>query len=148
VGGSVADAGRMTEAPPARQSRFDLDVMAPLRRLAPTVGPAAGVLVVQLVLFPMPAGVFLRGVIIGGLTALVALGMALIYRSNRILNFAQADLGGPPAVIVFMLITASDGRGEGAHVRGTSSPSLARRSRSNSMISGEHAAAFNSCSRA
>jgi branched-chain amino acid transport system permease protein len=62
---------------------------------------------VQLVLFPVPAGVFLRGVIIGGLTALVALGMALIYRANRILNFAQADLGGPPAVIVYMLITAS-----------------------------------------
>ena len=32
--------------------------------------------------------------------------MALIYRSNRILNFAQADLGGPPAVLVFMLISA------------------------------------------
>ena len=35
----------------------------------------------------------------------------------------------------------------GSQVRGTSSPSLARRSRSNPMISGEHAAAFNSCSR-
>ena len=38
-------------------------------------------------------GLFVHGMIIGGLTALIALGMALIYRSNRILNFAQADLG-------------------------------------------------------
>ena len=107
MGVSGTGTGRMMQAPPARHRRVEIDAVARARRLAPTVGPAAGVLVVQLVLFPMPAGVFLRGVIIGGLTALVALGMALIYRSNRILNFAQADLGGPPAVIVYMLITAS-----------------------------------------
>ena len=41
-----------------------------------------------------------------GLTALVALGMALVYRANRILNFAQADLGTLPVVLVLMLITA------------------------------------------
>ncbi len=41
-------------------------------------------------------GVLLRGVIVGLLGALVALGMALIYRANRILNFAQADLGVVP----------------------------------------------------
>jgi branched-chain amino acid transport system permease protein len=76
------------------------------RSLAPTVAPPLAIIALQLVLFPVPAGIFVRGVLIGGLTALVALGMALIHRSNRILNFAQADLGGVPAVLVLMLMTA------------------------------------------
>lgn len=79
---------------------------ARLRALAPTVVPPLAIIVLQLVVFPVPLGIFLRGVVIGGLTALVALGMALIHRSNRILNFAQADLGGVPAVLVLMLMTA------------------------------------------
>ncbi len=71
-----------------------------------SLGPAVAILVVQQVLFPVPLGILVRGLLVGGLTALVALGMALIYRSNRILNFAQADLGGVPAVLVIMLMTA------------------------------------------
>jgi branched-chain amino acid transport system permease protein len=61
------------------------------------------ILAVQLIVFPVPAGVFVRGVIIGGLTALVALGMALVHRSDRVLNFAQGDLGALPATLVFLL---------------------------------------------
>lgn len=76
------------------------------RALAPTVLPPLAIVAVQLVLFPVPVGIFIRGMVVGGLTALVALGMALIHRSNRILNFAQADLGGVPAVLVLMLMTA------------------------------------------
>jgi ABC-type branched-subunit amino acid transport system ATPase component/branched-subunit amino acid ABC-type transport system permease component len=60
--------------------------------------------VVQQVVFPAPAGIVLRGVLIGGLTALIALGMALVYRANRIVNFAQADLGFAPAVLAYLLI--------------------------------------------
>ena len=56
-------------------------------------------------LYPLPVGVWVRGVLVGGVTALVALGMALIYRSNRIVNFAQGDLGAAPAVLVFLLLT-------------------------------------------
>jgi branched-chain amino acid transport system permease protein len=77
-----------------------------LRAIVPTVAPPLAIIALQLVLFPVPAGIFVRGVVIGGLTALVSLGMALIHRSNRILNFAQADLGGVPAVLVLMLMTA------------------------------------------
>jgi len=64
------------------------------------------VLGVQLVFFPVPLGIWVEGAIIGGLTALVALGMALVYRANRILNFAQGDLGALPSVFVFLLITS------------------------------------------
>ena len=80
--------------------------MMPVRRTATRFWPAGAILLLQLIAFPMPLGVFVRGVIVGGLTALVAIGMALIYRSDRFLNLAQADLGGPSAVLVFMLISA------------------------------------------
>jgi ABC-type branched-subunit amino acid transport system ATPase component/ABC-type branched-subunit amino acid transport system permease subunit len=74
------------------------------RRLAVALGPAVAILLVQQVLFPAPAGIVLRGVIVGGLTALIALGMALVYRANRVLNFAQADLGFAPAVLAYLLL--------------------------------------------
>lgn len=61
---------------------------------------------VQLVVFPVSAGLFLRGVIVGALTALIALGMAITYRSNRIVNFAQGDLGTAPVVLVFLLMSS------------------------------------------
>jgi branched-chain amino acid transport system permease protein len=72
----------------------------PLRRF----GPAAAVLAFQLVLFPLPAGVFIRGVTVGLLSALAALGLALVYRANRIVNFAQTDLGSVPTTLGVYLI--------------------------------------------
>ena len=96
----VSDARATTsERPPAGDTR--------MRGVAQSVGPAVAILVAQLVLFPAPAAIVLQGFIVGGLTALVALGMALIYRSNRILNFAQADLGFAPTVVAFLLLTES-----------------------------------------
>jgi branched-chain amino acid transport system permease protein len=71
--------------------------------------PALAVLVLQFVFFPAPPGIVARGVIVGGLTALLALGMALTYRANRIVNFAQADLGAVPAVIAVSLVSATGG---------------------------------------
>lgn len=79
----------------------------PARRVVTTAGPAVAILVLQLVVWPVPPGVFARGVVVGLLGALVAVGMALIYRSNRILNFAQADLGSIPTTIAVLLITLS-----------------------------------------
>ena len=57
-------------------------------------------------LWPAPAGVLLKGTVIGGLYALIALGLALVYRANRIINFAQGDLGGAPAALAVLLIVA------------------------------------------
>ncbi len=86
-------------APPAPAPADDR-----LRRAAVAVGPAVALVLVQQVFFPAPAGIVLRGVIVGGLTALLALGMALVYRANRIINFAQADLGFAPAVLAYLLL--------------------------------------------
>ena len=78
-----------------------------LRLAATVVGGAVVLWVVQAVFFPTPLGQLLRGVIIGGLTALIAIGIALVYRANRIINFAQADLGAVPASFTVMIITGA-----------------------------------------
>jgi branched-chain amino acid transport system permease protein len=70
-----------------------------LRRLLSRFWPALAVAAAALVFEPMPAGIVLQGLIVGLVGALVAVGMALIYQSNRIVNFAQADLGLAPAVL-------------------------------------------------
>jgi ABC-type branched-subunit amino acid transport system permease subunit len=54
--------------------------------------------------FPAPNGVILDGAIGGGRIALIALGIALIYRANRIVNFAQGDLGQVPATLGALLV--------------------------------------------
>ena len=51
-----------------------------------------------------PLGVIAFGAIIGLLYALVAFGLILIYRANRIINFAQAEMGAAPAVFAVLLI--------------------------------------------
>ena len=70
-------------------------------------GPAIAIVAVQQIFFPAPAGIVVRGLVVGGLTAMVALGMALVYRANRIINFAQADLGLAPTILAFLLIDQS-----------------------------------------
>jgi ABC-type branched-subunit amino acid transport system permease subunit len=74
------------------------------RAVVAILAPAAVITAVQLVLFPMPLGVWVQGLTVGLLGALIALGMALIYRANRILNFAQGDLGVVPVTLSVILI--------------------------------------------
>ena len=76
-----------------------------LRSVARTIGPAAVVVAIQLIWFPMPAGGVLSGVVLGLLGSLSALGLALIWRANRVVNFAQGDLGAVPATLAVLLIT-------------------------------------------
>ena len=63
----------------------------------------------QQLFFPAPAGVVVRGLIIGSLTALVAVGMALVFRANHVVNFAQAELGQVPAGFAVLLIVFGAG---------------------------------------
>jgi len=79
----------------------EFDVRAAGRAIA----PAVLIVVLQLVAFPMPVGAVLSGVILGLLGALGALGLALIWRANRVINFAQGDLGAFPATLTVLLIT-------------------------------------------
>lgn len=52
----------------------------------------------------VPRGAFIGGAVIGALYALVAMGLILVYRANRIINFAQAQLGAVPAIVALLLI--------------------------------------------
>src|SRR5262249_14566992 len=51
-------------------------------------------------------GVMLGGTVSGLLTALVALGIAIVYRANRIVNFSAADLGETPAILALLLYSS------------------------------------------
>jgi branched-chain amino acid transport system permease protein len=77
-----------------------------LRAVSP-FAPAIALVAVQLIWFGMPMGAWIRGVVLGLLTALLAMGMALVYRANRVVNFAQADLGFVPATLAVGLILFS-----------------------------------------
>lgn len=68
------------------------------------VAPVVGLVLVQQLLFPAPLGVLVNGGLVGGRVALIALGIALVYRANRIVNFAQGDLGAVPATFAVMLV--------------------------------------------
>ncbi len=85
-----------------------LAALGHLRRndaLARVATPVAGVLWLQVAFFPLPPGHWMFGLVLGAVASLVALGMALVYRANRVLNFAQAELGTAPAVLVVGLVT-------------------------------------------
>jgi branched-chain amino acid transport system permease protein len=96
----------MAAGPRSVVSTGDSRRRAVLGRAQSLAGPAAVIVLVQLLLFPMPLGIWLQGITVGLLGALVAVGMALVYRSNRILNFAQADLGMAPATLAVVLVQA------------------------------------------
>jgi branched-chain amino acid transport system permease protein len=52
----------------------------------------------------VPHAIFLNGASIGLLYALLGMGLILVYRANRIINFAQAQLGSVPAVTALLLM--------------------------------------------
>lgn len=87
---------------------------ARLGPLARTFGPAVAVLAIQQLAFPSVGpdgdyqwGLVLRGVTLGGLGALAALGMALTYRAHRVVNFSQGALGLVPVTLATYLILLS-----------------------------------------
>jgi branched-chain amino acid transport system permease protein len=71
------------------------------------LGVFAGVLAFLLfvgVLYPAPIPVLVKGAVLGSLNALVAMGIVLVYRANRIINFAAGDLGAVAGVLAVSLI--------------------------------------------
>jgi branched-chain amino acid transport system permease protein len=51
-----------------------------------------------------PPGIYVYGVLIGLLYSLLAIGLILIYRATRIINFAQAEMGATSAVLAVLLM--------------------------------------------
>jgi branched-chain amino acid transport system permease protein len=54
----------------------------------------------------VPWGVVLTGAEFGLLSAMIAIGLVLTYRANRIINFAQADIGIVPSLGAVLLMLA------------------------------------------
>jgi ABC-type branched-subunit amino acid transport system permease subunit len=80
----------------------------PIRRVALALPWVVGIGLVWVVLAQvlskgLPAGIVVLGVVYGALYALVAIGIVLVYRANRIINFAQAQLGVVAAVLAIEL---------------------------------------------
>jgi branched-chain amino acid transport system permease protein len=63
----------------------------------------AGYLVVGMNSY-VPNGMFLQGIVLGALNGLLAMGLVLIYRANRIINFAQGALGAFAATLAGWLV--------------------------------------------
>src|SRR3954453_22917702 len=79
----------------------------PHRAVLAAVAVAVAYVIGRLVLpRGLPVEVLIPGLIVGGLSALTAMGLVLIYRSTRIINFAQANIGGFVATLVVLLVEA------------------------------------------
>ncbi len=50
-----------------------------------------------------PLGIIVQGAVLGAVNALVALAIVLVYRANRVINFAAADMGAVAAVLAIEL---------------------------------------------
>jgi len=54
-----------------------------------------------------PLGIVLQGAVFGTVTGLLAIGLVLIYRTNKIINFAYGAMGGVGGVLAVMMYTQS-----------------------------------------
>jgi ABC-type branched-subunit amino acid transport system ATPase component/ABC-type branched-subunit amino acid transport system permease subunit len=74
----------------------------------PAVGAAVGLaswgLLHALLPQGMPPGILLVGVVVGSLYGLIAVGIVLVYRANKVVNFAQAEFGSVAAVLAIELV--------------------------------------------
>src|SRR3954467_8049384 len=69
-----------------------------------TAGWVLAFLVVVEIIYAAPTSILALGLVNGALSALIAVGLVLVYRANRIVNFAQFDIGGSVAILTALLI--------------------------------------------
>ncbi len=78
----------------ARTAAHPLDT-AWVRSVAWSVAAAAGSVVLLRLVLPrdVPVGILAYGMVIGCINALIAVGLIVVHRSHRIINFAHAEVG-------------------------------------------------------
>ena len=94
-------------AGPARQVRGLFDALLAQRVAGPFVKVVAtfvGVFAIARILFGSPLQILFFGSCLGALYGLIGASVILVYRTNRIVNFAVAGLGAAPAVLAILLI--------------------------------------------
>ncbi len=82
-----------------------------MRTVPPAVRPFVGVVGVlgawavlaRVLSRGLPPGIVLLGVVLGSLTALTAMGLVLVYRAARVINFAQVAIGSAAATLTLEL---------------------------------------------
>jgi ABC-type branched-subunit amino acid transport system ATPase component/ABC-type branched-subunit amino acid transport system permease subunit len=79
------------------------------RRVAVVVAAVAAAYGLAAAVLPqgLPFGVVLLGLLLGGLSSLTAMGLVIVYRSARIINFAQAEIGALAASVAVVMVTGS-----------------------------------------
>lgn len=79
-------------------------------------GTAIGAAVLAFVLLTLsrvsPVQVLAIGLQAGAVSSLIALGIALVYKATRVLNFAQGELGTVPIFIAYVIFIGGDIAGE------------------------------------
>lgn len=91
---------RLTNLPPARRK-------VAIYVIAAVVVAILWVLTAKIWPGSAPLGVVLQGAVFGTVTGLLAIGLVLIYRTNKIINFAYGAMGGVGGVLSVMMYTQS-----------------------------------------
>jgi branched-chain amino acid transport system permease protein len=85
---------------------------AALVRRTPPLARYAAVAVVDLLFMSQVVGLspanLINGVALGALYGIIGVALVLVYRTNRIINFAAAALGAVPAITALLLTTTKD----------------------------------------
>ncbi|MGQ0832258.1 MAG: ABC transporter permease [Microthrixaceae bacterium] len=68
------------------------------------LSPLVALTALAAVLWGPSLGIVVQGALVGAISALLAVGIALVYRANRVVNFAQGDLGVVPAILAILLL--------------------------------------------
>ena len=85
---------------------------SPLRTGLIAVGAAAATLIITQFILPgsegrgrgTPLAIVFSGLVAGALTGMSSIGLVLIYRTSRVINFAQAALGAMGAIFAYNLV--------------------------------------------
>ena len=77
-----------------------------VRRALWTVGTVVAFFLYTRVVFPSPLAILALGGVLGALNGLVAMGLILVYRANRIINFAQGEIGALGGLLGVLLVSA------------------------------------------
>lgn len=80
---------------------------SPSKRVALWALIAAIVWIVAGLVLPegLPLGVVILGLVFGSLHGMTALGLVLVYRATRVVNFAQAEIGGLASAVAVLMVT-------------------------------------------
>lgn len=94
---------------PHARAALSLDERA--RQMVDAAAPLVVLIGLSAVLWGPTLGIMVQGALVGSISALLAVGIALVYRANRVVNFAQGDLGVAPALLAILLIAPDQAGG-------------------------------------